>query len=119
MNSERGYWSKPAANLGLHFDGMGTLLRAKLRPQVARKVLLQAHKYKAAEALSDGIVDEIAPPGEMLDRALALAEQVKERARMGVYGLLRYELYGEAIRAFQQISHVYSRVISREAKVKL
>ena len=74
---------------------------------------------EAEEALEDGIVDQVAAPEEMFDRALELAESVKAKARMGVYGLLRSELYGEAIRAFQSISYVYSRVISREAKVKL
>lgn len=119
MNSARGYWCMPPVDLGLHFEGIGSLLRAKLAPQIARKVLLGAHKYKAEEALEDGIVDQVAAPEEMFDRALELAESVKAKARMGVYGLLRSELYGEAIRAFQSISYVYSRVISREAKVKL
>lgn len=119
MNSQRGYWCMPPVDLGLHFEGIGVLLRAKLSPQVARKVLLRAYKYKATEALADGIVDDIAAPEEMLDRAIDLAESVKSKTRTGVYGMLRAELYGEAIRAFQHISHVYSRVISREAKIKL
>lgn len=119
MNATRGYWCMPVAELGLHFDGMGTLVRAKLSPQVVRKVLLQGYKFKSFEALADGIVDEIAPPEEMFERALALADRVKSKARTGVYGLLRAELYGDAVRAFQQISYVHSRVIAREAKVKL
>lgn len=119
MNATRGYWCMPVAELGLHFEGMGTLLRAKLSPQVARKVLLQGHKFTAKEALADGIVDEISSPEELLDRALALANKVKSKARMGVYGLLRGELYGEAIKAFQQISYVHSRMVSRQAKIKL
>jgi hypothetical protein len=69
--------------------------------------------------LADGIVDEIALPEEMLDCALQLANRVKCKAKMGVYGLLRGELYGEALRAFQQISYVHSRLNSRPAKVKL
>jgi enoyl-CoA hydratase/carnithine racemase len=119
MNSERGYWCMPPVDLGLHFDGIGSLLRAKLGPTAARKVLLQGHKYKATEALGDGIVDDIASPDEMLDKALALARKIQSKARMGVYGMLRAELYGEAIQAFANISNVYARVISREAKVKL
>ena len=119
MNAARGYWCMPVAELGLHFEGMGTLLRAKLRPQTARKVLLKGHKFTSSEALEDGIVDEIAAPEEMLGRALALADSVKSKARMGVYGLLRAELYGEAVRAFQQISYVHSRMVSRQARVKL
>ena len=119
MNATRGYWCMPVAELGLHFDGMGTLVRAKLPPQVARKVLLQGYKFKSSDALADGIVDEIAPPEQMFERALALAHRVKSKARTGVYGLLRAELYGDAVKAFQRISYVHSRVIAREAKVKL
>lgn len=119
MNSARGYWCMPAMNLGLHFEGMGSLLRSKLSPKVARKVLLTAHKYKAAEALDDGIVDGIAPPERMLEKAMELARSVKGGAKMGVYGMLRGELYGEAVRAFQGISNVHSRLVSREARVKL
>lgn len=109
----------PPMDLGLHFDGMGALLQAKLSPQVARKVLLQAHKYTAKEALADGIVDAIAAPSEMLDAALNLANTWKSKAKMGVYGVLRSELYGNAYRAFQHLSYVHSRVLQREAKVKL
>jgi enoyl-CoA hydratase/carnithine racemase len=60
-----------------------TLPRAKLAPHVARKVLLQAHRYKAQEALEDGIVDAIAPPEKMFDVALELAEKWKSKAKMG------------------------------------
>jgi hypothetical protein len=35
----------PPVNLGLHFDGIGSLPRLKLRPQIARKMLLEAHKW--------------------------------------------------------------------------
>ena len=55
----------------------------------------------------------------MLQRALELAGRVKGRAKMGVYGMLRAELYGDAVVAFQKVSNVHSRIIAREAKVKL
>ncbi|KAL5363341.1 ClpP/crotonase-like domain-containing protein [Aspergillus floccosus] len=119
MNAHRGFWSMPPVNLGLHFDGMGALLRAKLAPKVARKVLLEAHKFTGKDALEAGIVDDIASPDQMLDKALSLAERVKGRSKMGVFPLLRQELYGEALRSFQAISHVHSREVSRQPKVKL
>ena len=109
----------PPVNAGLHHPGMGTLLNAKLRPQVRRKVLLEAHKYKAPEALVDGIIDAAEPPEKMFDAALALAEKWKSKAKMGVYGLLRGELVAEALKAYRQISYVHGRVTSREPKLKL
>ncbi|KAG6988729.1 hypothetical protein FocnCong_v001932 [Fusarium oxysporum f. sp. conglutinans] len=87
--------------------------------KIARKAILQGHKFTSSEALADGIVDEIASSEEMLNCALQFANRVKSKAKMGVYGLLRGELYGEALRAFQQISYVHSRLHSHQAKVKL
>lgn len=119
MNSERGYWSMPPANLGLHFNGMGNLPRTKLTPQVARKILLEAHKFTGKEALADGIVDAIAPPEQMFDKALEVAEKWKGKAKMGVYGVLREELYGAAVDGFKALSYVHSKETSRQPKVKL
>lgn len=110
---------QPPVNLGLHFDGMGSLLRLKLSPPIARKMLLEGHKWTSREALKDGLVDEIAHPDKMLESAIALAERVSPKAKAGVYGLLRSELYGEADRLFQSISYVHSRPTSRQAKANL
>lgn len=103
----------------MHFEGMGTLLNLKLGPSIARKMLLQAHRWTGKEALVDGIVDQIARPEEMLDVALTLANQWAPKAQAGVYGVLRAELYGEATRAFALISYVHSRETNRRALVKL
>jgi len=87
MNSQRGYWQMPPVNAGLHHPGMGSLPRSKLSPRVARKVLLEAHKFKAGEALEDGIVDAIATPDDMMEVAMQFAERWKAKAKMGVYGV--------------------------------
>jgi len=110
---------QPPVNLGLHFDGIGSLPRLKLRPQIARKMLLEAHRWTGEEALADGIVDVIAPPDEMLEAAMELASKWAPKARMGVYGVLRHELWGEAAEKMQRVSYVHSRVTSRKALAKL
>ncbi|KAK7902700.1 hypothetical protein LTR67_002346 [Exophiala xenobiotica] len=119
MNAERGYISMPPVNLGLHFEGIGTLARLKLAPVVARKMLLEAHRWTGKEACVDGIVDAVAVPGGMLGLAMEFAEKWAPKAKMGVYGVLRQELYGEAAVKFQKISYVHSRLTARPAKVKL
>lgn len=73
----------PPVNLGLHFEGIGSLPRLKLRPQIARKMLLEAHRWTAQEALQDGIVDAIAEPDRMLDEALKIAAKWAPKAKMG------------------------------------
>ena len=41
------------------------------------------------------------------------------RAAMGVYGLLRTELWGEALTKLKQISHVHHRRVGTVAKAKI
>ena len=119
MNANRGFISMPPVNLGMHFPGIGALLRLKLRPQTARKMLLEAHRWTGKEALKDGIVDEIAAPEEMFSRALELAKKVRGRAKMGVYALLRNELWGEAGTRFRAISYVHGKMTGSPAKAKI
>ncbi|GAB7354405.1 hypothetical protein MBLNU459_g4899t1 [Dothideomycetes sp. NU459] len=119
MNSTRGYLSMPPVNLGLHFPGIGALPRLKLHPQVARRMLLEAHRWTADEALRDGIVDAVAGPDRMLDAAMELARKWAPKARMDVYSALRNELWGEAARAFREISYVHGRRTDRPAKAKI
>lgn len=109
----------PPVNLGLHFDGIGALPRLKLRPQIARKMLLEAYKWTGEEALRDGIVDELAPPEKMEARAIEVAKEQAGRAKMGVYSLLRAELWGEALEKFRRISYVHGRRTSAPAKAKI
>jgi Delta3-Delta2-enoyl-CoA isomerase len=119
MNSKRGFISMPPVNLGMHFDGIGALPRLKLAPQIARKMLLEAHKWTGEGALKDGIVDEICEPDKMRARAVEFAKTVAPRATMGVYGLLRSELWGEALDKFKAISYVHRKRIGAAPKVKI
>ena len=109
----------PPVNLGLHFDGIGALPRLKLRPQVARKMLLEAHRWTSKEALADGVVDAIAEPDDMFEKALEVARQWAPKAKMGVYALLRNELWGEAAEKFRRISYVHGKKTSMPAKAKI
>lgn len=119
MNSERGFISMPPVNLGLHFNGIGSFPRLKLSPQIARKMLLEAHKWTGKEAIKDGIVDAIAPPDKMLQVAIDLAKQHAPRATMGVYGMLRAELWGEALEKVKAISYVHRRREGTAPKAKI
>jgi len=119
MNSKRGFISMPPVNLGLHFDGIGALPRLKLGPKIARKMLLEAHKWTGAEALKDGIVDEVCEPEKMRERAVEFAKTIAPRASMGVYGLLRSELWGEALDKFKSISYVHRKRVGTAAKAKI
>ena len=119
MNSKRGFFSMPPVNLGLHFPGIGALPRLKLQPQIARKMLLEAHRWTGTEALQDGVVDAIAEPEQMFDVAMEMARKWAPKAKMDVYAVLRSELYGEAAAKFREISYNYSRKPDGAAKAKI
>jgi enoyl-CoA hydratase/carnithine racemase len=119
MNSKRGFFSMPPVDLGLHFPGIGTLPKAKLAPKIARKMLLEAHKWTSEEALRDGVVDEIAEPEKLVEKAEEVARKWAAKGKMGVYSLMRNELYGEAGRALREISYVHGRDTSRPALAKI
>lgn len=82
-------------------------------------MLLEAYRWTGKEALADGVVDFSADAGEMMDVALGLARQWAPKAKMGVYSLLRNELYGDAGRAFREISYVYGKPTGLPAKAKI
>lgn len=118
MNSSKGFFCMPPVKLGLSFPGIGALPRLKLRPLIARKMLLEAHRWTAEEALKDEIVDRIGKPEEILSLSLELAEKWAPMGKAGVYGILREELYGEASKALKQLSYVHSRDFSiNKAKI--
>lgn len=119
MNSKRGFFSMPPVDLGLHFDGIGALPRLKLGPRIARKMLLEAHRWTGKTAYEDGIVDAIAESEVLLDTAIKLAESQAPRARMGVYGLLRTELWGEALKKFKRVSYTHRRREGTAPKAKI
>lgn len=56
---------------------MGLAYTLPLRVGVvrARQIMIWGESFTADKALSDGLIDRIAPPGKALDEALALAEQ--------------------------------------------
>ena len=109
----------PPINLGLHHDGIGSLARLKLPPKTARKILMEAYKFTGKEALECGIVDAIAPPEVMLDKALEIANMWKRKAKMGVYSLLRKELWGEATGKYAAASYIHGHETSSQPKIKL
>lgn len=111
-----------AVDFGLYFPGIGSLVKAKLSPRVARKVLLEGHRFTGKEALADEIVDAIAPPESMLQLALDQAEKWKVKARKGVYGSLRAELLLEPRQRLKASSNIHNDLaepvrLPRRAKI--
>lgn len=119
MNVERGFFCMPPIELGLHFDGIGALPKAKLAPKTVRKLLWEAHRFTGKEALEYGIVDAVAPADKLFDASLALAKKWAPKAKMGVYALIRSEQVGDALAKFKAISYVHGKLVSNPPKAKI
>jgi enoyl-CoA hydratase len=80
--------------------GAISLVRAELPAPAARALALRAHLVEPEEALRLGLVDELAAPGDVVERACAVAE---EMARFGgaSYARTKLELRGEALRRIE------------------
>ncbi len=83
--SEGAKFGIPEASVGL-FAGAGGLLRLpRVVPYaVAMRMALTAQPITAEEAHGYGMVSEIAPKGEALDKAIELAEQVAKNAPLAL-----------------------------------
>ena len=99
-----------AVDFGLYFPGIGSLVKAKLSARVARKVLLEGHRFTGKEALADEIVDAIALPESMFKLALEQAEKWKVKARKRVYGPLRAELLLEPRQRLKASSNIHKEL---------
>jgi Delta3-Delta2-enoyl-CoA isomerase len=99
MREDRGYFCLPEADLGLPFTpGMYAFLGARLSPPVAHRAMVTAHRFTAAECLAGGVVTEVAPEAEVVDRAVALADGLSGKARHS-YGAIKRDIYAAAIAA--------------------
>jgi enoyl-CoA hydratase len=72
------------------------VVAAELEPRVVRDLVLSGRLVDPQEALRIGLVDELAEPADVLDRALAVAE---ERAALpsGAYARIKEQLRGELL----------------------
>ncbi len=74
MREDRGYFCLPEADIRIPFTpGMNALLMARLSGRARHEAMTTGRRYGGADALAAGIIDEIAPEGEVLDRAVAWA----------------------------------------------
>jgi enoyl-CoA hydratase/carnithine racemase len=97
MREDRGYVCLPEADLGLPFTpGMNALITARLDPAVAHRAMVTAHRFTGEDALAAGIVAELAPEDEVLDRAVAHAEALAGKPRDSL-GEIKRGMYAGAI----------------------
>lgn len=93
MRADRGWWSLPEVDVGIAFSpGLTDLVAARLAPQVAHEALTAGRRYGGEDALAAGIVDAVAPEGELLDRAVAMARELSGKDP-AAYGTIKSRIY--------------------------
>ncbi|KAI9454544.1 ClpP/crotonase-like domain-containing protein [Lactarius psammicola] len=75
------------------------LVRAKVSTTASRRFVIEGHRFTPPEARDAGLVDEIVAGGTraVLKRAQEFAQERAPKAREGVWGLIKTELYRPVI----------------------
>jgi enoyl-CoA hydratase/carnithine racemase len=104
----------PQSRLGIMpgWDGLGRLVSLVGRG-AATRMLMKGTRISAAEAQAIGLVDEVAPPGEALAQALALAATLAETAPLSLAAIK------QALRLAERSDGAALRVHAREAFTRL
>lgn len=101
MNGKRGYLCMNEIDFGAPLPhGLQMTLASKINDQrVMRKVVLEGHRFSAAEAQKEGFVDALGDsPKDTLEKAVQLADKLKVKAKMNAWGSNKEVVYADAIR---------------------
>lgn len=101
MRADRGYFCFPEADINIPFTpGMAALLQGKLTPSAAIASMTTGHRFGGSEALTVGLVDEIAAEGEVVKVA---SERVRALAGKdpGTLGAIKATMFAPAVTALR------------------
>lgn len=97
MRGDRGYFCLPEVDLAIPFTtGMNALIRSRLPIATAHEAMTTGRRYGGEDALAAGIVAATAAEGEVVDVAVARAEERAAKAGP-VFGAIKARLYAEVI----------------------
>lgn len=99
MRSDRGFFCLPEVDLGIPFTpGMNALIRARLPIATAHEAMTTARRYGGHDAFEAGIVAGVGTEDEVLDIAVARAEERSAKAGFTM-GAIKSTLYAEVVAA--------------------
>lgn len=97
MRADRGFWCLPEVDLGIPFTaGMNALIRGRLPIATAHEAMTTGRRYGGEDARAAGIVAATGAEGEVVEVAVARAEQLAPKAGP-VFGAIKARLYAEVI----------------------
>ncbi|KAK0704759.1 ClpP/crotonase-like domain-containing protein [Lasiosphaeris hirsuta] len=105
MNAARGFACINELEFGVPLKpAMSAVFRLKLPAATYRTLVLEAHRFDGVAAVAGGIADAVGG----LDEVLALVAQRKltTKAKTGVYGFLKAEMYRESVELLSEEGHL-------------
>lgn len=85
LRSDRGYLCLPEVDLGLSMsDEFDAVLRAKWPPAAVLQALLTGRRYGGPDAQTAGLVDAVAPEGQVVEAAVELVQGLVSKAPAAV-----------------------------------
>jgi len=96
MNPTRGFACVNELDFGVPLKpAMSSIFRLKVSAQTYRSLVLEAHRFGGQAALDAGIVDRLGGLEAVLD--LVKERKLTGKAKTGIYGLLKAEMYRESV----------------------
>jgi len=103
MTSGKAWGSMNEVHFGAPLPGAFVdVIKAKCSdPKVIRKICVEGHRFTPPELLEAGLVDEVVNGSTetVLEKALELGNRWSENAKAGVWGLIKRDMYREALEA--------------------
>jgi enoyl-CoA hydratase/carnithine racemase len=114
FNPSRGFLCLNELDLGVPLQpAMSSVFRQKLTPQVYKLMVLEAKRFSGKEALEGGIVDILGGIEECL--TLVKERKLNEKAKTGVYGALKAEMFRETMEYVTPEGYEREEVRSKKA----
>lgn len=105
MNTNRGFACINELDFGVPLKpAMSAIFRLKLPPSSYRTLVLEAHRFNGTAALQAGIVDALGGLDETL--TFVASRKLTEKAKTGIYGLMKAEMYRESVHLLTEEGHV-------------
>jgi enoyl-CoA hydratase/carnithine racemase len=104
MNPSKGFACINELDFGVPLKpAMSSIFRLKTPPHIYRKLVLEAHRFPGPEAAQVGLVDRAGG----LDQVFQLIDELKltGKAKTGIYGLLKAEMYRESVALLSKEGH--------------
>jgi hypothetical protein len=96
MNPARGFACINELEFGVPLKpAMSSIFRLKLAPASYRSLVLEAHRFGGQAAVDAGIADRLGGLDAVLD--LVKERKLTGKAKTGIYGLLKAEMYRESV----------------------